>query len=228
MIDSLSELRDSLIDAQRRADPHNSDSPFYLLFERETDGRVVLGKNAGALSGVVLCATCKPSLERMGFWKGQTNFMSVVQNPEGLTWEQLIGFALHEHAHGLLTHGILLPSLTKLAGPEKVAAMLAEPLERIVVPAETESTRSDASLHLGLRFGRVCIHLAHRAKSFAPSLQPRDAWDSTRYQLPPVEKFVEALGDEPQRLEKLPLSEIVTRDPPPAYEAFCRESEIVK
>jgi len=66
-----------------------------------------------------------------------------------------------------------------------------------------------------LPFIRAALHAVHRAAD--PHVRPSDVFDARAYGLSRTTAYVEALGDEPERLRRLSFVEIRNTEPPAAF-----------
>jgi hypothetical protein len=81
--------------------------------------------------------------------------------------------------------------------------------------------------HDGLRFGRLAIHLQHRANitwAGFDLFHINDIWGAhDSYRLAGPVLYAQALGDEPQRRIGEPLRSIVNSPLPERYAEFCQQ-----
>lgn len=72
------------------------------------------------------------------------------------------------------------------------------------------------------RFIRLCLHLAHRAAELSHPVSWELLYPAGLYQIPRANAFAVHLGDEPQRLARVPAMELANHRPPDSFLAYWR------
>jgi len=198
-------------------DPNRADKPLYVLDSAEVADVVDLNGCYG-VTGLSLCATCRPTLERLGLWRGYSQFIMILDVPRTAP-ESLLSFAAHEYVH-CCQHAELVTRFNNLMGETTVAATLNQPYEHLIVNWERPRPWHDH----GPDFGRLAIHLYHRARRLDLWVSLHDAWATNLYGLPDAKTFADALGDEPARLLYLPMVEVSQTPWPPEYKQFSESA----
>jgi hypothetical protein len=99
-----------------------------------------------------------------------------------------------------------------------------EPPERIQLEAQQVadivSNEKPAGLPFkghGAQFIRVALHLQYRAETLATWIAPYDLCAGCRYRLSHARRYQLALGDEPKRMARKAIAEIVASEAPPKF-----------
>ncbi len=203
----------------RLIDPHSATRPVYLLDRNDGigvfDPRAV---DALAITGVFFSERFRPLLERRGDYDGP-GFVAILDTARIGDWLVWQGIVLHEYVHDVQFRDFQKRLLAGDCDPSvmadfKSAADLGKPC-----PVATAFDQ-ELSYHCG-HFIRLAIHAAARAEQCG---WLGDTWyviNPEQYHLSDVREYERALGDEPQRLADLPLSEVDKLPPPAAYQDFA-------
>ena len=140
---------------------------------------------------------------------------------------ELVALTLHELAHATkwlrLSIDAGWPMLFDLDAVPTREAAIADAREYALVPKVDDTKAFRAAIfdgHHPRDFGRSLIHLCDRAEKLLG--WPMRVGRCNLPSYPGPYAFVEALADEPIRLAKSPLSEILAEPLPELYAALCR------
>jgi hypothetical protein len=215
-------------DLIRCVDPNAG--PLYLFDFQEFD--IQEGDVALACTSIFLDLQLRDRLKASGEWQGR-GFVCLIDadhieaqfHKSGIGRDarrRVLGIVLHEYAHFISY---------KLMPEEWVDRHLAElpDLAHYLSTAPITCGRDDPAAepwrdHDGIRFGRGCIHLYHRANLSGQDFHINDIWSSAQtYRLAAPLDYVGALGDEPQSRLGEPLRAILDSPAPEPYADFCNQ-----
>jgi len=120
---------------------------------------------------------------------------------------------LHELTHVLMRPWIYREPVT--ASPDAIRRE-ARQVARMVATETPEDGRLPFHGH-GTQFIRIALHLRHRAATWGAWFAPNDLCAGRRYGLSDARRYQVALGDEPARMAKMTIAQIVATEAPPEF-----------
>lgn len=231
MIPRLRELRDR---AERALDVM-LEQPIYIVFSADLPGRQKL-LHSSAMTSKWLTAEMKPFLQDR--WRGWGPSMLINEqelvrfareSARVLPWtssrtivtQEFVDAVAHETGH-ILQYGwnrepypLPMPEWVDEISFEVTATL------RAAEPVPLQGLSIPWSEHDGIWI-RLYLHASHRLQG-ALAIQSEPTFDTKAIGLSPRWKYSARLGDEPTRLERLPLTKIVDVIPPEAFVAAWRD-----
>jgi len=193
--------------------------PAYVLWNYQAEPYLKLPAGVGGMVGLRFCHVLRPLL--VDRWRGPGFCCILSPDVLGNSWEALSGALLHELSHHIqhvaLLGRVALARHLSAIPPVDDHAALARQWTRDGPPAEPELLQLDSTqskMHPP-SWTRLAIHVAARA-----GRHPLDVVIAHHLKHPLVE-WVEALGDEPQRMRHQRLVEVAFADPPPPFAAMA-------
>jgi len=217
----------------RAVAPNLAGGPVYVVLAADLPSDLRWPDRLEGLTTRHLDLILRPTLERLGRWRGRGPAM--VLSPQAIAADLaelgrparrrcfariFLGDVLHELAH-ILDAGLV-------SGPEPPADLV--DLSKVIIKAQlaglTAPTNGPSATipwrRHELGFIRVALHLAHRARTAGVWLQSGDVFDGTEYGLSPTYRYMLALGDEPARLAGCQLADVRATPPPAPFIALWR------
>lgn len=217
----------------RAVAPDLAGRPLYVVLHADLPAELRVANGPAGLTTRHLDLILKPTLERLGRWRGRGAAMIV--DPTAIAealahrdWSSrrrafapaIMGVVLHELAHILdadLSGGPEPePDLVVFAG-----LALAAELNGTTPPTNGPAATIPWQRH-EWRFIHTALHLAHRAAATGTRMFATDVFDAAEYGLSPTLQYVKALGDEPERLAACDFATIRATPPPPAFADLWR------
>lgn len=217
----------------RAVAPDVANGPLYVMLHADLPARLRFGDGPAGLTTRHLDLILRPTLERLGRWRGRGPAMII--DPTAVSealahrdWSSrrrafapaMLGVVLHELAH------ILDADLTSRPEPESdlvvfAGMALAAELNGTTAPTNGPSAPIPWRWH-EWRFIRTAVHLAHRASTTETRILPTDVFDAAEYGLSSTWQYVTALGKEPARLAACHFATINATPPPAALAELWR------
>lgn len=167
------------------------------------------------------CSTFSRELEsrllQLGAWKGP-GFACIIDDKKAVDESDLLDFAIHEYAHGLINPPGPVEAARSALGPTAFERILSTPRE------DTSPLCRPWDQH-GADFVRLCVHLVYRTYTRTPFRPWRSlVFNGEAYCLPGYFSWSSALGDEPQRLVNLSMEDVAAMAPPASYSDFSTQA----
>ncbi len=129
--------------------------------------------------------------------------------------------SIHELAHRLVATPMISPVDES---PAAVAALAVDMAASITSPTPTAGPTAEIPfLNHGGDWVRAMVHLAHRQLRLGCWLAIHDLLPAGAYGLSDEGRYVEALGDEPERFQAEPFATITATRPPEAFVRLWRD-----
>jgi len=212
----------------RAVAPDVAGGPLYVVLHADLPSELRMSDGLEGFTTRYLDLILRPTLERLGRWRGRGPAMVV--NPAAIASDlaelgrparrrcfarTFLGDVLHELAH-IFDAGLI-------GGPEPPAnlvtfaalALKAE-LDGVTAPTNGPSATIPWRRHEA-PFIRLVLHLAHRARTCGTWLFAEDVFDAVEYGLSPTRRYAAALGDEPGRLAGSAFADIQATPLPTAF-----------
>lgn len=217
----------------RAVAPDVASGPFYVVLRPDLPAEYQGGDGGAlALTSRHLDLMLRPTLERQRRWRGRGP--TILLDPVAIAADAayrprpsrrrvfppvVMGVVLHEFAH-IIDAGARDDETEP--DPDLIQfgrLTLATDLTGVVLPTNGPGAGVPWRGH-EWPFIRIALHLAHRAAALGVDVTARDVFDARDYELSPTERYVAALGDEPQRLVGRPIATISQVSPPAAFVAL--------
>lgn len=217
----------------RAVAPDVVDGPLYVVLHADLPTELRCGDGPAGCTTRHLDLILRPTLERLGRWRGRgpAMFVDPTAISESLAYRDwssrrrafmpiFLGTVLHELAH------ILDADLT--SGPEPDPALVV--FAGLALAAEMNGTNPPTNGPAAAipwrwhewRFIRTALHLAHRASVLGTGVLPTCVFDAADYGLSPTWSYVTALAGEPQRMAECDFATILATPPPADFAALWR------
>jgi hypothetical protein len=188
--------------------------PVYVLLA--SDGADFGSESTGGLYGRRLDLLARDHLQAAGRWQGRRPAV-FIDDVRADAW-QVEAIIVHELAH-FADIGFnetpeaevcdIILNFTRRIHEQSVGA----PVERVSHDPQHSA-----------RFVRGCIHLWRRYQRTGRWCPPEWLWQGELYGAPEPIAVIRALGDEPDRLAKLPVSLVVDLPAPPQFDELFKET----
>lgn len=199
-------------------------TPVYILDRTELDDRFDHHERCAAWTASDLDLRLQPTLESRGEWQGRgfafVTFQGPAGHPSDYEWRQLV-VTLHECVHrfqedrsAVFEHPV--------AAMQAAYATMYEADGPNLFSNNQQPRQPPWDAHAS-DFIRLAIHVSHRANSVGFVCKPGWLWDSDAYKLSQIERYIERLGDEPQRFRDRSLFAVAESPAPEAFQAFADE-----
>lgn len=173
---------------------------------------------------------CGPHLRRRGRWdrwrRGFTLNVGAIARkhpqlrfarPRGRLWLVLLDVATHECAHAI----DMQPSAEPADQEHRESRQSLAELTRLAYAGQRGEPELDVPFRVhGRSWLRVCCHLKARARAIGLDLDPLG--NLAHYGLSEAGRYVDAIGDEPERFAGRPLDVLLVEPAPPDFERLWR------
>jgi hypothetical protein len=206
--------------AIRAIDP-TFDEPIYLLSAAEANCNI----RALGISHALMSLDFPPTLECLGLWRGP-GFCTILRPERFWDFTNLAATAIHEYLHDVQLRRLRAAALTLLTcrGETQTQSLTLAPTQaRVLLYEPMTSQPADHrpwSGHGG-DFTRLVIHASYRANCRGWPMDDFQIFHSTRYRLSALRGYSRLLGDEPQRLDGLSLTQVAALPAPPEFLEFA-------
>ncbi len=170
--------------------------PVYVALQSQGVPENIGGKHIGGCYGRRLDLSLKSWLQAEGRWHGRRPAIYIDD-----VREELFGCVLiHELAH-VADVGFSDSPFVFETTLQAEATLWAETRDN---PPVIDRAVGYDTVH-GPQFVRACCHLWHRSRALGCFYSPTEIYNGKIYNVPEAWPAMDALGDEPQRLEELPI-----------------------
>jgi hypothetical protein len=212
----------------RTVAPDLAGGPLYVVLAADLPSELRWPDRLEGLTTRHLDLILRPTLERLGRWRGRGPAM--VLSPQAIAADlaelgrparrrcfapTFFGIVLHELAH-ILDAGLIGEPEPPASLVTFAALALKAELAGEIKPTNGPSATIPWRRHEA-PFIRLALHLAHRARACGVWLQSADVFDAGEYGLSPTYHYTLALSDEPARLAGCPLADVRTTPSPAAF-----------